>query len=77
MNKRTIQRATRQRVREVLEAELSTLADFMYSVTRKSVDLTTGNKRETIVHGFSPGEHWDIVEAEAARIYKRLTGKDR
>ena len=73
MNKRTIQKATRQRVREVLAAELSTLADFTYSVTRKSVDL--GN--EIVVHGFSPHEHWAIVEAEVAKIYKRLTGNSR
>ena len=77
MNRKTIERATRERIREVLEAELSTLADFMYSVTRKSIDLTVKGKREVIVHGFSPHRDWAIVELEAAKVYKRLTGKSR
>lgn len=77
MNRKTIERATRERIREVLEAELSTLADFTYSVVRKSIDLTTKGKRETIVHGFSPHRDWAIVELEIAKVYKRLTGKSR
>lgn len=77
MNRKTIEKATRERIREVLEAELSTLADFTYSVTRKSIDLTTKGKRKTIVCGTSGMREWVIVELEVARQYKRLTGKTR
>ena len=77
MSRRIIEQATRERVREVLAAELNTLADFTYSVTRKSIDLTDKKgKRQVVVSGFSDYRDWAIVELEVKRIYKRLTGNE-
>lgn len=71
-SRRIIERATRQRIKEILQDEFS-LEEFLRLVTRKSIDLTVSGKREIIVCGSSHLSEWDIVEAEAAKIYKRIT----
>lgn len=69
-NRKTIRRATRQRVREVLAHELS-LDHFKFLITRKSVDLDG----KIIVCGTSPLMDWRTVEDEVEKIYNRMTGK--
>lgn len=75
MNRKAIERATREQIREVLKEKLSSLEDFMYAVTRKGIG--PNSKNQMIVSFFSSQEHWDVVDAEIVKVYKRLTGKSR
>ena len=73
MNRRLIQRATRDRIREVLEQELVDRNNFSRLVTRKSIDLRgLSGSRTVMVHGFSPPEEWDEVEKEVKKFWRKL-----
>lgn len=68
-NKREIIIATRRRIREIINEELSE-ENLLYLVCRKSIDSDTG---KVLVSGFDP--NWDVVQKEVKSVYRKLFRK--